>query len=178
MPALPPPSLKARALRFLSAREHSRPELRRKLQRHAEDADEIERVLDELESRGWLSAARFVESVVHRKADRYGAERIRQELRQHGMADAATAAAVAALRDTEADRARALWERRFGEPATTPQERARQARFLIGRGFDPGLVSRLVNGRLESGREADLATGSDTSLSGLDDGRDEPGLNT
>ena len=36
------PSLKARALRYLSAREHSRLELARKLARYAEETDDIE----------------------------------------------------------------------------------------------------------------------------------------
>jgi regulatory protein len=49
-----------------------------------------------------------------------------------------------ALAATEAERARAVWSRRFGAPSTDPRERARQARFLLARGFDAETVRRLV----------------------------------
>lgn len=73
-------SLKGRALKYLAQREHSRVELARKLAPHADDADDIDTVLDALQAAGWLSEERFVESVLHRKAARLGTARIRQEL--------------------------------------------------------------------------------------------------
>ncbi|TAL25771.1 MAG: recombination regulator RecX [Aquabacterium sp.] len=142
----PEPSLKARALRFLAAREHSRVELARKLTRYTEDHDEIDRALDELAAKGWLSSRRFVESVVHRKSARLGAERIRQELRGHGIAAADSSEALDGLRASEGTRAYQLWLRRFGEVAEEPEARARQARFLIGRGFPAGIAQRIVRG--------------------------------
>ncbi|MEG2034627.1 MAG: recombination regulator RecX, partial [Janthinobacterium sp.] len=57
-------SLKGRALRFLSMREHSRMELRRKLQRHAQEGDDVEALLDSLEQANWLSQERFSESLI------------------------------------------------------------------------------------------------------------------
>src|SRR5690606_18243776 len=53
------PSLKARAVGYLSRREYARNELARKLQPYAEDAAEIDPVLDALEKEGWLSTERF-----------------------------------------------------------------------------------------------------------------------
>jgi len=138
-------SLKGRALRYLSAREHSRSELARKLARHSEEADEVERVLDELTAKGWLSAERFVESVVHRRAERFGAARIRQELQQHGIDPIESAAALDALRQSEPERAQAVWQRRFGTPPTTPAERAKQMRFLAGRGFSTEVIRRVMS---------------------------------
>ena len=76
-----PLSLKARALGYLSRREHSRAELRRKLAQHAESAEEVDALLDWLERENWLSNARFAESVVHRRAGRYGTARLMQELK-------------------------------------------------------------------------------------------------
>lgn len=139
-------SLKGRALKYLSAREHSRVELVRKLRPHAEDPAEIDRVLDDLESRGWLSAERFVESVVHRKAARYGAARIRLELNGHQLPDDAVRLALSALKETELQRAQALWLRRYGQVADTPQERAKQMRFLAGRGFSGDVIRQVVRG--------------------------------
>lgn len=139
-------SLKGRALKYLSAREHSRVELVRKLAPHAPDPAELDKVLDDLESRGWLSTERFVESVVHRKAARFGAARIRGELAQHQLPEEAVRTALAGLKDTEEARAQALWQRRYGEVASTPAELAKQMRFLAGRGFSGDVIRRVVRG--------------------------------
>jgi regulatory protein len=147
-------SLKARALQWLAQREHSRIELRRKLLRRArldaQDGDDdptpaVEQLLDWLEAEQHLSPGRFVASRLHVRAPRYGNLRIRQELAQHGLSpDAAQAHALAA---SELERARALWQRRFGTPPADITERARQMRFLAGRGFPSDVVRRVVGGR-------------------------------
>jgi regulatory protein len=159
MAAPPPLSLKARALRWLSQREHSRLELRRKLQRAARLGDagldpaerpdhtaEIDRLLDWLATHHYLSEARFVESRVHARAARYGQRRIEQELSRHDASlDADTAAR---LRASEFDRARGVWARKFGtEPAADAAARAKQMRFLAGRGFAADVIRRVVQGR-------------------------------
>lgn len=148
---MPPPSstlsLKGRALRYLSGREHSRAELARKLSTYCEDADEIERVLDELQTRGFLSDARFVESVVHRRASRMGATRVKQELQAKGVAPEQIRAAVQGLQATELARAQAVWQQRFGQPAADPKELAKQMRFLLARGFSSDVVRRVVRAR-------------------------------
>ena len=140
-------SLKGRALKYLAAREHSRVELMRKLAPHAESQEEVEKVLDELESRGFLSAERFAESVVHRKAARYGAARVKAELSQHKLPEDVTRAVTQSLKETELERAQALWSKRFGEVAQTPAELARQMRFLAGRGFSGDVIRRVVKDR-------------------------------
>jgi regulatory protein len=152
-----PRSLKARALQWLAQRDQSRVELRRKLLRQARAdlassisgssgdgdpaeriASEVDAVLDWLEAHNYLSAERFVESRVHARAERYGNLRIRQELQQHQL-DVSGELAVT-LRSSEAERARAVRARRFGQAPRDAAERARQARFLIGRGFSSDAV--------------------------------------
>ena len=140
-------SLKGRALRYLSRREHSRLELRRKLAPHAESAEQLDRVLDELEAARLLSNRRFAESLVHRKGERFGAAVIRHELRSHALDSGLVAEQVATLAETEHARAQALWERRFGAPPDSPQQRAKQIRFLMARGFRAEVVRRVVGGR-------------------------------
>jgi len=147
-------SLKGRALKLLSMREHSRVELQRKLAPHAESAEQLEAVLDEMESRRFLCLERFADSVVHRKAARFGAARIKAELAQHRLPTHVAEAVVRGLRDTEFERAHELWVRRFGEPPTTPQEQARQPRFLLARGFAGDVVRRVVRGDGLVGDEA------------------------
>lgn len=143
-PARKGPSLKMRAVGFLSRREHAREELARKLAAYAEDADEIEGVLDALEKEGWLSTERFAQSLVHRRASRQGAARIVQELRQHGVDDTQVAELREQLRATEYDRALEVWKKRFD---AKPEDRAiyaKQARFLASRGFAHDVIRRIL----------------------------------
>lgn len=143
----PEPTLKARALRALARREHSRAELERKLAPHAESIEQLQALLDRLVETGLLSNERFAQSVVHRRASTRGAAVIRHELRAHGLADDAVAAHVASLERSEFERARALWARRFGSAPESLAERARQSRFLLARGFSAEVVRRVVGGR-------------------------------
>lgn len=137
-------SLKGRALKLLAAREHSRRELERKLARHEVEPGQLKAALDELQARGFIDEQRVVESVVHRRAGRLGAARIRQELQAKGLQPDAVAAAVARLRGSEFDRAREVWRRRFGAPAADAAARAKQARFLVARGFTAEVVRRVL----------------------------------
>ena len=139
-------SLKARALEYLSRREYSRIELARKLAPFADEADSVEALIDSLEKDGWLSDARFVESVVHRRAARQGMSRIVSELRRHAVSDTLVEAAGAQLRETEFARAQAVWEKKFGQVAATPAERMKQARFLAMRGFSHTVIARILKG--------------------------------
>ena len=143
MPA-PPPSLRARALKALVRREHSRQELQAKLQPHAEDPAEIGSLLDDLEQRGWLSESRFVEQLTSVRRRRFGAARILHELREKGVSEAALSAAQSQLKDGEVEAARAVWKKKFGSLPTTLEERAKQARFLASRGFSAEAVHTVL----------------------------------
>jgi len=134
MPA-PQLSLKGRALRFLSMREHSRLELGRKLAKYAEEGDDVEALLDFLEKNNWLSQERFAESLVHRKAGRFGNSRVMAELKSHGLDGEALAEIKASLADSETMRASEVWQRKLGTVAADAAERAKQMRFLLQRGF-------------------------------------------
>lgn len=108
----------------------------------AADAAEVETLLQWLEAHGYLSQARFVESRVHARQSRYGNLRIRQELQQHGVT--LDADAQQALKQTEFDRACEVWRRKFDAPAADAAARARQMRFLAGRGFSMDVIRRVV----------------------------------
>ncbi|MGI9132473.1 MAG: recombination regulator RecX [Rhodoferax sp.] len=142
--ATSPLSLKGRALRLLGQREHSRLELERKLAEHETEPGALAQALDELQTKGFINDARVVESVVYRRAGKLGTARLKQELQAKGLGAQAMAEALEQLRGTELERARAVWSRKFGAPATDPKERARQQRFLISRGFAAEVVRKLV----------------------------------
>jgi regulatory protein len=137
-------SLRARALSFLARREHSRAELVRKLQPHTEDPDELKRLLDDFEQRGWLSEKRFVEQTVTRLAVKYGVQRIAHTLREKGVSETAIAAALVDVKSNELAAARSAVRRKFSVPPATKEERARQSRFLQGRGFDYDVIRRAL----------------------------------
>lgn len=142
-----PRSLRARALALLARREHSRSEMRRKLASHAESPEQLDALLDTLESQGLLSSERFADSVVNRRAGRFGTARIRQELREHELPAELVSEHLAELDRTEYARAREVWARRFGTAPADVVERLRQARFLAARGFRADVVYRIVGRR-------------------------------
>ena len=86
-------SLKGRALKLLSNREHSRRELERKLAQHEQEPGQLKTALDELQARGFIDEQRVVESVLNRRAPRLGAGRGRQALQAKGLAAARVARA-------------------------------------------------------------------------------------
>jgi regulatory protein len=167
-------SLKMRAITLLAQREHSRIELRRKLLRIAREqvkagregdlpsaaaspaesdaevdlTSEVDELLVWLQAQGYLSEARFVESRIHARAQRYGNLRIQQELAQHGLSLGADSQAQ--LKDSEFERALAIWRRKFGVTAEDAAGRAKQTRFLIGRGFSSEVIRRVLRQVLEA----------------------------
>ena len=147
-----PVSIKGRALRYLAQREHSRAELERKLARHVVDLPEssaralIAVALDELAARGLLSEARVAESVLAAQAPRFGSHRLRQTLQARGLAPELITQTLQQARGTELQRAREVWRKRYGAPAADAAERARQMRFLAGRGFAGDVIRRVVQG--------------------------------
>jgi len=147
--AAPQLSLKARALRFLSMREHSRLELGRKLSRYAEEGDDVDALLDFLEKNNWLSQERFSESLIHRRSARFGNSRIVAELQSHGVNGEALQELKAGLADNETERCCDVWNRKFGTVAADPAERNKQMRFLIQRGFSQRAVQTALRGAPE-----------------------------
>lgn len=156
-------SLKTRALGLLAQREHSRTELRRKLLRIerasvrirascdvSASTDElpdceatVDALLDSLAADGCLNEARFIESRLNLRARRFGTQRIQQELAQHGLR--LDDEQKSALRTSELERAQEVRVRRFGPEAPTEAlEQARQARFLLARGFAGDVVRKAL----------------------------------
>ena len=163
MPARPALSLEARALQLLAQREHSALEMRRKLVDHAlklaadawatapsrrvraPGADvqaEIDALLARLQEDGRLSDARFAESRLRVRASRWGNLRLRDELARHGLSPSAEESE--ALAASELERARAVWARKFDALPADAAQRARQARFLAGRGFSSEAIRRVL----------------------------------
>jgi regulatory protein len=142
--------LRARALRLLARREHTRAELARKLAPLAESRPALEALLVQLEGRKQLSDERYAEARAHQLSRKFGAARVRRELVAKGVAQEAAARFAADVEKTDLERARAMLERKYRAPATAPKEHARRARFLQSRGFSPDVI-RGALGRFRAG---------------------------
>jgi regulatory protein len=140
-----PPALREQALACLARREHSRAELARKLAQSGHAAEDIAALLDDFEARNWLSDRRFAESWVADHRSKSGPVKLAFELRQRGVADCIIEAVLSATRDSELERAREVWQKKFGTPAVNMQEKARQIRFLQSRGFHSETIRELVD---------------------------------
>lgn len=145
-------SLRARALQYLARREYSRAELRGKLLPHVQPDDDCEpkhsivldALLDDLTARGWLSDARATTQCVHAKRSRFGIQRITHELRQKGIAEDLISAELPALKESELEAARNVWQRKFGILPLDAKEKAKQMRFLQSRGFSTDVIFKVL----------------------------------
>jgi len=131
-------------MRYLARREHSRHELHSKLLAFAQEADDVEALLDDLERRNWLSDTRAAAQTINQRQQRFGAQRIVHELRQKGISQALIDAAMPELKDNELAAAREVWQKKFGYPPQDTKEKAKQARFLQSRGFPMAVVFKLL----------------------------------
>lgn len=145
--ANPEADLRARALRLLARREHSRAELRRKLGPHVEEGADLEALLDDFTKRGWLSDERFVEQTVRAKAAKYGPLKIAHHLREKGIDEAGIETGLAQARAGQDEALASAWRSRFGRPPADDHDRAKQVRFLQQRGFPLESVLRFIKSR-------------------------------
>jgi len=137
-----PGELRARALRLLARREHSRAELARKLAPHAESPAALAQLLEALAAKKQLSDERYAELRAHQLARKYGAARIRADLKAKGIAPELVARASG---DEELERARAILARKYRDGAGSREERARRMRFLQSRGFSHDTIRKLLS---------------------------------
>lgn len=180
-------SLRERALRILVRREYSRLELRRRLLEHAASEEELDALLDALEQKKQLSDQRYAESRARVLGRKYSSARIGQELRRQGVGDEDMAQTMQDARAADLQRARTIWQRKFGArtsfgltddadadadtetaaaagavnnpAADNAAERARQIRFLQSRGFSFDIIRQVIAGSADF--DADATTNAD-----------------
>jgi len=145
-PTPEPGTLRERALGLLARREHSRAELTRKLETAGFAREEIGVLLDTFEAKNWLSNQRFAESYVADHRARAGSIKLAYDLRQRGVPDSIIAGVLSDNRDSELERARAVWHKKFGAAPADMADKARQMRFLQSRGFTPEVIRRAIDG--------------------------------
>jgi regulatory protein len=137
-----PGELKARALRYLVRREHSRAELARKLAPFAESAAAVEATLDLLLSRKQQSDERFASERARVLSRKYGSARIVHDLKAKGVEDAIAERVVSGGDDLR--KARDILARKYRTPVSSREDKAKRARFLQGRGFSYDTIRRAL----------------------------------
>jgi len=147
------PSLRERALRHLSRRDYSRAELAVKLAPYGSD-EEIEAILNRMGELSLQSDARMAENWVNSHAGRFGRARLQNELTRRGLArELIEEALMNSDMPSELERAHAVWQSRYSVLPAEAREWARQARFLLARGFAAETVRAVLHGEFEENME-------------------------
>jgi len=125
----------------------------------------IAALLDELERGNWLSNQRFAQSFSRRRGCGRGTALVMQELRQHKLDEDAVQTVREHLQETELQRARQAWEKKFGQSPADGKAWARQARFMLSRGFSASTFKQVLAALGEDG--GDCADASDPVDAGI-----------
>ncbi len=134
------------AIRMLARREHSFFELKQKLLQRNFPCELIEQTLEKLAAQGLLSDERYVESYIRsRVAKGCGPTRIALELRENGISKELIAQHLKTPEINWQENIRQTYRKKFGDtPATNPNERAKQIRYLQYKGFSLEQINKIV----------------------------------
>lgn len=137
----------AAAFKMLAARDHSRRELQRKLERRVSEEAVVQQVLADLERQGLISDQRFAETYVDQRCRKgFGPLRIRAELIERGVDSALVADCLDIDESVWRELLAEVAHRKFGpDPVSDRRDIARQGRFLEQRGFPVSLIRRYLS---------------------------------
>ena len=139
-------ALVSAALKLLARRDFSRSEFISMLMSAEFGKDDVEAVADWCHEQGFLNETRFAELASRRLGEKFGSKRVAHTLRQKGVAEEQVSAIVLTLNESEQDRARALWIRKFGKVAESAGEKSKQIRYLQSRGFSFSTIKLVITG--------------------------------
>jgi regulatory protein len=136
---------------LLARREHSRAELLEKLQRRFPESESLfADVLDQLEADRLLDDERFCQSYVrYRRSRGVGPLLVRQELRHKGVAADTLQAALDPTAQEWLESLQSLLVKKAGgviPPASDRKARQKLYRYVLGKGFTAGMISRVFVG--------------------------------
>lgn len=138
---------KTQALKLLVRREHSARELKRKLAARGITDDDAAAAVEHAMAENWQSDARYAGMLVRSRVSQgYGPVRIEAELEVAGVPSAQIREALDQAEVDWLELARKVHGRKFDGPPKSSAERARQYRYLQGRGFDGGQIAAVLKG--------------------------------
>jgi len=141
-----PIEARKKVMDYLARREHSRKELCRKMKKAGFDANVALDAIEELRKDGLQSDRRFVEAFVQSRISHgKGPRLIRADLSQRGVRDPIIHEVLGEVEQDWDALARETRIKKFGEEEPHEfEEKARQMRFLQGRGFEPDQIQAAV----------------------------------
>ena len=131
---------------MLASREHTRLELQRKLSNKDFAIEEITKVIEELAQQGLQSDKRFLESYVNMRVNRgFGPIRIKQELYERGISkDLIKQSDIFTFFDWQ-ELLQKVRIKKFGLATVQNfQEKSKQIRYLVYKGFDLELIKNTL----------------------------------
>ncbi|HAT6979005.1 TPA: recombination regulator RecX [Legionella pneumophila] len=133
------------ALCLLSRREHCAMELCDKLKQKGFNLNDVQNALHECQRLGYQSDERYVESYIRARIHQgYGPLKIIQELKNKGVDPELIQSVLQEERDNWVDYALRAWEKKFKrQDDFSYSEMQKQQRFLLYRGFDRDVISKV-----------------------------------
>lgn len=116
---------------------------------HASNAEELDSLLVALCDNKQLSDERYAQMRTHVLSRKYGASRIRYELKAKGIEGELAERIVGESSASEVERARAAWQRKFRSPPQSREDRAKHSRFLQSRGFSFDVIKSVLSSEQE-----------------------------
>jgi len=138
-------SLKSMAMRLLGRREYTRLELGKKLLLKGSNAQEVDELLGDLECKGWLDDRRYVEAYIRSKRQRFGTRKILQDLESKGVAKSIILEYREEVLEGDLNAAKLVWAKKYSVKPEGPATWAKQARFLVNRGFDQNTIRAVLS---------------------------------
>jgi len=138
-------SLKSMAMRLLGRREYTRLELGKKLLLKGSNAQEVDELLGDLECKGWLDDRRYVEAYIRSKRQRFGTRKILQDLESKGVAKSIILEYREEVLEGDLNAAKLVWAKKYSVKPEGPATWAKQARFLVNRGFDQSTIRAVLS---------------------------------
>jgi regulatory protein len=144
------------AYKAVARRDLTVAELRTRLERKHVQPEAIQDAVTELEDTGFLDDARYAMQFAEdkRELERWGSERIAQDLRRRGIAPQLIDAAVSTQsRDSELRTALLLLEQRYPTSPSDDRERDRAWQMLVRRGYTPEIAYDAIRAYERAQRE-------------------------
>lgn len=133
------------AMRLLGRREYTRLELGKKLLLKGSNAQEVDELLGDLECKGWLDDRRYVEAYIRSKRQRFGTRKIFQDLESKGVAKSIILQYREEVLEGDLNAAKLVWAKKYSVKPEGPATWAKQARFLVNRGFDQSTIRAVLS---------------------------------
>ena len=133
------------AMRLLGRREYTRRELGKKLLLKGSNAQEVDELLGDLECKGWLDDRRYVEAYIRSKRQRFGTRKILQDLESKGVAKSIILEYREEVLEGDLNAAKLVWAKKYSVKPEGPATWAKQARFLVNRGFDQSTIRAVLS---------------------------------